>query len=221
MGRRITTLTAQKRNLQRINVYLDGEFAFGLARIVAAWLHVGAELSDEKIARLQAEDEQEAAYQQALKLIRYRPRTEAELRKNLNKHFVPPETIEAVIERLRSTGLVDDARFAQGWVENRAELRPRSRRALAFELSQRGVDAQTIAASLETIDEEEMAFQTALKRARRLQTLDWRSFRQKMTQYLSQRGFNYEVSSQAVTRAWEETHAHTHQSREEEGGDVS
>ena len=49
MDQKITALKAQKRNPNRINVYLDGIFAFGLARVVAAWLQVGQTLSDEKI----------------------------------------------------------------------------------------------------------------------------------------------------------------------------
>ena len=66
MTRRITALKLQKRNHTRVNVYLDGEYAFGLARIVAAWLTVGTELSDEKIAMLQAEDQREMTYQPRL-----------------------------------------------------------------------------------------------------------------------------------------------------------
>jgi hypothetical protein len=42
-----------------VNLHLDGEFAFGLARITAAWLKVGDVLSDEKIAKLQADDARE------------------------------------------------------------------------------------------------------------------------------------------------------------------
>ena len=59
----------QKHNHQRVNVSLDGEFAFGLARIVAAWLQEGQVISDEKIAQLREEDAREVAYQQALNLI--------------------------------------------------------------------------------------------------------------------------------------------------------
>ena len=49
MGRKITALKAQKRNSQRINVYLDDEFAFGLSRFAAAWLQIGQELSPKKL----------------------------------------------------------------------------------------------------------------------------------------------------------------------------
>ncbi|HEX9029434.1 MAG TPA: RecX family transcriptional regulator [Anaerolineales bacterium] len=206
MDHKITALTLQKRNRQRVNVYLDGEFAFGLARIVAAWLEVGQTLSDEKIVQLRSEDGSEAAYQQALKLLNYRPRAEAEIRKNLKEHDIAEEIISEVLERLKENGLVDDARFAQAWIENRSELRPRSRRALTYELQQRGIDRQLAEQSLESLNDEELAYQAALKQSRKLRELDWQDFRQKMYGFLARRGFNYEVSAPVTARIWAELH---------------
>ena len=51
--RKITAIEVQKRTPNRVNIYLDGEFAFGLSRIVAVWLRTGQELSEEKIEQLQ------------------------------------------------------------------------------------------------------------------------------------------------------------------------
>jgi regulatory protein len=60
--KKITAIEVQRRTPNRVNIHLDGEFAFGLARIVAAWLKVGEELSEEKIEQLQAEDARERAF---------------------------------------------------------------------------------------------------------------------------------------------------------------
>ena len=60
--KKITALEVQKKNPNRVNVHLDGEFAFGLARITAVWLKVGDVLSDEKITQLQNEDAREKRY---------------------------------------------------------------------------------------------------------------------------------------------------------------
>lgn len=207
MVHKITALTLQKRNRQRVNVHLDGEYAFGLARIVAAWLSVGQEISDEKIAELKAQDEYEVAYQRALRLLEYRPRAEREIRQSLDKKGTREEVTNAVLERLQKAGLVNDGQFAHMWVENRSELHPRSRRALAFELKQRGVNEETIRQAVSKVDEEEMAYQAALKQARKLISLDWQNFRQKMYGFLARRGFNYEVSQPVTARVWEELHA--------------
>ncbi len=204
MAQRITALKLQKRNHQRVNVYLDGEYAFGLARIVSAWLSVGTELSDEKIAQLKAEDAKETAYQRALNLITFRPRSEVEIRQNLRRHNLEDEIIQYVLERLRNSGLVNDAGFAQSWVENRAEMRPRSRRALAFELKQRGIESEIIEQTLEQVDDAAMAYQAAQRQAQKIKNFEWREFRLKMLRYLAQRGFSYEVSAEAARRSWEE-----------------
>ena len=68
MDQEITALKAQKKNPNRISVFLDGEYAFGLARIVAAWLKIGQVLSEEDIDRLKQQDTMEVAYQKGLQL---------------------------------------------------------------------------------------------------------------------------------------------------------
>ena len=206
MDRKITALRIQKRNPNRVNVYLDGEFAFGLARIVAAWLQVGHTLSPEKIQELLSQDEGEVAYQRALKFIQYRPRTQSEIRQNLQKHDVSEPVIHQVLDRLERTGLVNDRRFAETWIENRSDLRPRSRFALAHELKQRGINPDIINSSLNGVDDDELAYQAARKQYRKYSHLDWQSYRQKMYGFLGRRGFNYEVSQAAVAQVWNENH---------------
>jgi regulatory protein len=206
MEHRITALTAQKRNQQRVNVYLDGEFAFGLSRIVAAWLQVGQVIGDEKIELLKAEDEREVAFQQAVRYLSYRPRSEAEVRQQLESQDLSEQAIQDAVERLARNGLLDDSRFASTWVENRSEFRPRGRRALAFELRRLGVSPQVIESSLEGIDENELAYQAGLKQVRKYQRLEWQDFRQKMIAFLARRGFSYEVSNPVAARLWAEQH---------------
>lgn len=206
MEHRITALTAQKRNQQRVNVYLDGEFAFGLSRIVAAWLQVGQVIGDDKIELLKAEDEREVAFQQAVRYLSYRPRSEAEVRQHLESQDLSEQAIQDAVERLARNGLLDDSRFASTWVENRSEFRPRGRRALAFELRRMGVSPQVIESSLEGIDENELAYQAGLKQVRKYQRLDWQNFRQKMIAFLARRGFSYEVSNPVAARLWTEQH---------------
>jgi regulatory protein len=204
MSGRISALKVQKRDRQRVNVYLDGEFAFGLSRITAAWLHIGQELSDEKINELQAQDASEAAYQRALKFLNYRARSSREVRRNLESHAVPEEVIEGVLERLQGSGLIDDTRFAQDWIENRSEFRPRSRRMLAYELRQRGLPTDQIDQALNELDDESLAYQAALKQARKLRELEWLEFRQKLSGFLARRGFAYQEVQSAVRRVWDE-----------------
>jgi len=207
--KKITALSVQKKNPNRVNVYLDGEFAFGLARIAAAWLKIGDLLSAEKIETLQSEDAREKAYQQALLFLSYRARSEREIRQNLRKHEVPDAVIESTLERLRGVNLANDAEFAQAWVENRSAFRPRSKRALTAELRQKGLSEDSIQASVRDIDETSLAYQAARKRLERLKNLEWVEFRKKLSEFLARRGFSYSVAAQVISALWNETRAET------------
>ncbi|MGH2592333.1 MAG: RecX family transcriptional regulator [Anaerolineae bacterium] len=209
MAGTITALVAQQKNKDRVNVYLDGKFAFGLAAIEAMRLRRGQVLSDEDIARLRDRDTVEKAHERALHFLSFRPRSEAEVRRNLKDARFAPDAIQAVIDRLKRADLVDDRAFTQYWLDNRGQFSPRSARALEVELRQKGVAAETIAEVLQATahDEDTAALQAALPKARRLAALDAREFKQKLGTYLVRRGFSYEVALEAVNRAWEEVRA--------------
>jgi regulatory protein len=198
MAGTVTALRFQKRNKNRVNVYLDGQFAFGLAAIEAARLRVGQTLGDDEIARLQRQDQVERAYERALNFLSYRPRSEAEVRRNLRKNGVEDEVVEVAIERLARTGMLDDREFARYWVENRLQFNPRGARALGHELRQKGVPASIIAGALAGFDEEAAARQASEAGARRLAHLEPGAFRRRLGAYLARRGFSYAVIAPLV-----------------------
>lgn len=202
--RKITALKAQKNNPHRVNVHLDGEFAFGLARIVATWLRVGQELSNHKITELLVQDAEELAYQRALKLISYRPRSETEIRKNLLKHKISDHVISSTIARLREARLVDDRAFARVWVENRTEFRPRGKYALRYELRNKGIEEEIVDEVLESVDEEHMAYLASKKKIRQLKNLDEKELKKKLNAFLSRSGFGYDTANQTVEKIWQE-----------------
>lgn len=206
MGGRITALVAQKRNKERVNVYLDGEFAFGLATIEALKLHKGQELSDADIERLKALDEVEVAHERALHFLSYRPRSTEEVRRNLrnSKRNFGETAIENTIGRLERAGLLDDEAFARYWVENRERFSPRSARALRHELRQKGVPDRAIEAAIDEVDEAGAAYQAAQDRLSRYAGADEETFRKRLGGYLSRRGFSYGVVREALDRLWEE-----------------
>ncbi|MBN1976596.1 MAG: RecX family transcriptional regulator [Anaerolineae bacterium] len=189
----ITALRFRKRNKDRVNVYLDGRFAFGLAAIEAAHLRVGQMLSDADIARLQKKDEIERAYERALNFLSYRPRSEAEARRNLRGKNLEEDVIEAVIERLTRAGLLNDREFARYWVENRMQFKPRGSRALRQELWEKGVPDAVITEAIESVNEEDIARRVAEDGARRMAHLQPDDFCRKLNAYLARRGFSYAV----------------------------
>jgi regulatory protein len=202
----ITALTVQKKNRDRVNVYLDGRFAFGLAAIEAARLRRGQTLSDDEIAALQNRDEVQKAHESALRYLDYRPRSTDEIRRHLMKSKdVAPEVMDEVVERLTSVGLLDDRAFVRYWLENRSDFSPRGERALRLELRQKGVPGDIIAEALsESHNEDEAAYRAAMAQARKVRTTDPVEFRRKMEAHLARRGFSYDTAREAVARVWSE-----------------
>jgi regulatory protein len=206
MDQKITALKAQKKNPNRINVYLDGTYAFGLARIVAAWLTIGQVLSEEDINRLKQQDTSEVAYLKGLRFLGVRSRSEAEIQRKLSEQGFEPAVVEATLQRLKVNGYIGDEKFAKEWVENRSTFRPRGKRLMALELRQKGVPDDAIEKALaETSDESSLAYQSAVKYARRLAGSDWETFRKRLGAYLMRRGFSYGTIAPVLRQVWEET----------------
>lgn len=205
MEHTITAIRAQKRNPQRVAIDLDGQFAFGLSRIIAAWLYLGKVLTDADIESLQQSETLELAYYQALRLLSYRPRTAMEIQRKLQEKGFAEAVVTQTQERLSKNGLLDDSRFAQDWVDNRTAFRPRSHKALAIELRRKGVADEVISQALvEAGDEETLAYQAARRKASRLAGCERREFRNSLVGFLARRGFAYSVIAPVVDRLWSE-----------------
>jgi regulatory protein len=199
MAGTITALKAQ-RGKERVNIYLDGRFAFGLALVHAVWLKVGQKLSDDEIAELQAADTVEQARLRALDLISYRPRSVREVQLRLKKAGAGDEAIAQVVERLKEAGLLDDDAFSRAWVDSRMRASPRSKRMIARELRQKGVSGTDIEAALAEVDEEDAARRAALKRLPRLQGLTPMERKRKLYEHLARKGFDYETIERAIEK---------------------
>jgi regulatory protein len=208
MTQRITGLKVQQKNPGRINVYLDGDFAFGMSRVVAAWLQVGQVLDEEKIEKLRKEDTFEVALQKAFHFLSFRMRSEAEIHNKLIEQGYGDEIVQRVLERLRENGLVNDQEFTRRWIENRNTFRPRSRRALMVELKRKGVTEEVIQTTLaEETDDDQAANEAACRYVKRIAGLDWPTFREKLGAYLMRRGFSYGTVVPVVQKAWSDLHS--------------
>ncbi len=199
--RTITALEIQKRNKERVNVYLDGEFAFGLNLMAAAQLRKGQQLSEADIAILRDDDAVTQAIERAIRLLARRPRSIQEIRRKLQDKDIPETVINAAIERLTERGYLDDREFARYWVENRQMFKPMGARALRYELRQKGISHTIIDQILaEMVEDDSAAYLAAQKRAPRLRGKTQAEFRQKLSAYLQRRGFGYDAIRQAIAQ---------------------
>lgn len=204
INREITGIELQKRNKNRVNIHLDGQFEFGLTRILAAGLHPGMQLTEQQIDQLKEKDAKESVYARALNFIAFRPRTTEEVRKKLTGLGIDPETVSATLERLLTNNLLEDKQFAVNWVENRAEFKPRGRKLLKLELRKKGLEQDVIESAMVTIPEEdELALKAATSYARRLQHLEWKAFHDRLAGFLLRRGFDYSTVKGTVATVWQ------------------
>lgn len=200
MDKTITALEPQVKNPDRINVSLDGEFAFGLSRFVGAWLSVGQKLTADRIAALLNTDEKERALQSAFRFIGYKQRTEKEVVQKLEKLNFSRETITDVLDELLEKEYVNDKDFAVQWVELRSQSKPRSKQYIKMELNKKGISDSIINHALEHApDDLDSAVTLGKKYISRFLKISDVEFRKKITGILARRAFSYSVIHEALS----------------------
>ena len=201
---KVTAIRAGRGQGKRVNLFLDGRFAFSLQAELAAKeeLKVGQELSPHQVEALTGSDNYQRGYDAAARYLSYRPRSEAELKERLCRRGFDNNSIEAVVNKLKEQGLVDDLAFAQFWRDNRQSFSPRSQWLTRRELRQKGVAEEVMNQVVATIDDSDSAYRAALSKARSLSGYDYPQFRQRLGSYLRRRGFNYAVINHTVAQMW-------------------
>jgi regulatory protein len=209
----ITALRVQERDSQRVNVFVNGEFALGvsLATLARERLFVGQQLTEEEFARLEQTESADKALHAALRFVEARPRSLAEIRERLHRKGFSPEASASAIARMQELGLADDASFARYWVENRQTYRPRGASALRSELRQKGIAPTVIAQTLE--DNELLGDEgaRALELGRSVihkyaGAPDYQTFTRRLGGFLQRRGFGFDTVRPAIEQLWSELH---------------
>ena len=198
----ITAIKQQKRE-GRVNIYLDGKFAFGidLENFIKHDLRIEQELTTKEIAEITGAAELQKTYEKILRFAMLRPRSEKELTDWLKRKKTPEEMHGRLFKKLKKLDLIDDEKFARWWVDQRLEFKPRGTRALASELYQKGIDRQIIQDVLENteMDEVAMAKELVKKNAYKWKRYDEQKRKEKMQAFLARKGFNWDVIREIKT----------------------
>ena len=211
---KITAIVAQAQSSQRVNIFVDGEFALGisLSTLAAEGLFVGQALDEAGWARLEVAAQAEQAMRAAMRLIDARPRSAAELRQRLRRKEFPPEVAEQAVARLSELGLVDDAAFSRMLIESRQSFRLRGQIAIRDELRRKGVSRDVVDSALAEADdpeaEQERAMAVARNALRRYADApDRLSFQRRLGGLLQRRGFSLNLIRPILGTLWEELRA--------------
>lgn len=146
----------------------------------------------------------EAARAVAYRYLGHSARSHTEMERRLERAGFEPKVTETVLEELEARGWLDDAKFAQDWVEDRADRKKYGKQRLAQELRHRGVDKENIQNALETLDaESETARAMAAAESRwDAETLKQADFetrqaeKRRMANFLQRRGFSWPTIEQ-------------------------
>jgi regulatory protein len=212
---KITNLSSQQRDPNRVNVMVDGRYRFSLdiLQVTELGVKVGSEYTEAELNELETESQFGKLYARALEYSLMRPHSSREMRdylykKTFSKRVRNPKTgevrdrpgvrkelTERVYDRLVDKGYIDDEKFARFWIENRNLKKGTSSRKLQAELQAKGVDRQIVEKYLtqsERSDEDELQKMIAKKRARYPDE-------QKFMQYLARQGFSYDDVKAALS----------------------
>lgn len=197
---KITKITQQQKKLNRYSVFVDEKYAFSLSetKLLESQLNSGKELTKEQIdgyKKLSAEDK---LYGRALNYVALRPRSVWEVQFYLQRKDSPAPLTEQITNKLLELGLLDDKKFAQMFVHDRALLRPTSRRKMMMELRKKRIPEEVINITFETEPADEL---TALRDvvAKKGSLSKYQKDPLKFMQYLARQGFNYSDIKQVLS----------------------
>ena len=185
---KITKLEYQKNNPNRFNVYVDGKFAVGISAddVIRLKIYKDQEISQDGLSTVISQSNFGKAFSAALNYLSFRPRSEWEVRLHLKRKKY--EDIDAVVEKLKDIGQINDQAFAQWWKEQRSSFRPKGQKAINVELARKGVKVK-----IKIENEAELATKLLLKKTF---TSKEQAFR-----YLFSRGFGYDTIEAVIENA--------------------
>lgn len=200
---KITAISAQQRNPDRVNVSVDGKYRFSLDifQVTELGIKIGREFTDEELTEMEQESQFGKLYGRALEYTLMRPHSAKEVRDYLwrktrttrtkdgrEKPGVSQAIADRVFARLTDKGYIDDAKFAAYWVENRSVKKGASHRKLQVELRTKGVESSLIEQALQSTERDELDDLRKVVAKKRARYPD----EQKLMAYLASQGFSYD-----------------------------
>lgn len=204
---KITDIVYQKKNPNRISIYLNGQFGFGLDSGLRFEnkLEIDTQLSQAEVDELIEKDQVARLTEKILKFLSFRPRSEKEITdhflykaklRDLSEIELPKyqTSLLKAIQKVKNLGLVNDRDFISWWIEQRNRFKPRGQRLLKLELVQKGID-RTLIEEFFTLEAEfehrELALKAIEKKLPSLSKLPTLEFKKKVTDFLLRRGFDW------------------------------
>lgn len=206
---KITAITSQQKNVNRVNVMVDGKYRFSLDifQVGELGIKIDKEYSEEELVEFEQESQFGKLYARALEYTMLRPHSEREIKdylwrktrttrtkEGIEKPGVPQSLADRVLERLKEKKYIDDEEFARYWFEYRSQTKGTSLRKLENELRVKGVDSKIIdqrRSQTNRADNDELRKVIAKKKSKYPDE-------QKLIVYLMRQGFRYDDVKEAL-----------------------
>ena len=149
---------------------------------------------------------QSSAYEYALKLLTARSYTARSLLRKLTQKGIPPEDAQAVLARLESSGLVNDAKYAEQYARAKVLMSGASKRRIMQDLRRKGIPERLAADAIatvftdEAVDPAALAEKTARKKLKQMGDLEPLVLRRRLFGFLARRGYELDDIKRAVSK---------------------
>ena len=136
--------------------------------------------------------------------LRFRPRTESEIRqyliKKAKKFSYGGDIIDATVADLKKQTLIDDTKFVTWFVELKGSSAKKSRSMMSFQLMRHGVPQEIISAYFEDneVDEMKNCRSALASQWRRFEKVEKRKRFEKAAAFLQRKGFSYGTIKRAI-----------------------
>jgi regulatory protein len=192
----ITNITSQ-RDPERVNIFIDNEFAFGLFYSTKEELGLknGMVLDDALLERIKSKDELQSAKSKAYQYLSFRQRSQKELEDHLLKKEFSQTTVDCVINMLRDAGYINDLDFAKAYVRDKTTFKNFGPYRIKNELSQKGISKDLIEQALQQEYQEELQELVDLVKSKYSSILHDRSEKRfrRIGGFLQRKGHSYDT----------------------------
>lgn len=200
----ITKITVQKKNSEKVSIYVDGKYSFSMTMngFVKSGLKEGTSVTEEQIRSLCEDDSGRLALLKVFDMISRSLHTEQEIRRKLLQKGFSDDAVAYAVDRAKEYGYVDDESYVRSYIQYRAMPNKWGERKTLMELYKKGISRdmaeQVMSEIYKAEDMEDNARQLAIKKWTSLEGTDNRKRKQKVYSYLLGRGFSYDVINSVI-----------------------
>lgn len=198
---RITGIEEQKKNKNRYNLYIDGEYYCSIDKDILEEMGFaeGMELNPDEFNHKLEIIQYKSALKTAFYILMRSSKTESEISKKLREKNHAEKAIHSVLEYLKELGYINDESYTESYIRSTRETAGTSKRSLYYKLAGKGVDTEIIQQKLEEaeIDDYAAALKAAEKKLSGLKG-DKRAKAAKLYGYLYRKGFGSDVCRRVV-----------------------